>query len=50
MKAAQQLEILTDKISDSEEHIEIMVLSELSNSVARRISKLNCKIGQLFKL
>lgn len=50
METSQQLEVLTDKIYDSEKHIEIMVLSGLSNRLAKKISKLNGKIGQLFRL
>lgn len=50
MEAAQQLEILTDKIYESEKHVEIMVLSGLSNKIAKKISRLNCKIGEIFRL
>ncbi len=50
METSQQLEVLTKKIYESENNIEIMVLSELSNKLAKRISKLNCKIGQIFRL
>lgn len=50
METAQQLIILTSKIYESDEHVEIMVLSGLSNKLAKKISKLNCKIGQVFKL
>jgi len=49
MEASQQLEVLTNKIYESEERIEIMVLSGLSNTIAKKISRLNSKIGQLFK-
>lgn len=50
MITAEQLIVLTNKIYESEEHVEIMVLSNLSNRLAKKISKLNRKIGEIFRL
>jgi len=50
MIASEQLEVLTEKIYESEKQSEIMVLSKLSNGIAKKISKFNEKIGILFKL
>lgn len=50
IKASEQLEVLTNKIYESEKHSEIMVLSSLSNAIAKKISKLNKQIGITFKL
>ena len=49
MKSSEELEVLTKKIYESEEIREIMVLSNLSNNIAKKISKLNMKIGIIFK-
>lgn len=50
MIAAEQLIVLTDKIHEAENHVEMMVLSNLSNGIAKKLSRCNQKIGIIFKL
>lgn len=50
LMASEQIEVLTDKIFESEKHGEIMVLASLSNKIAKKISKLNEKIEKVFNL
>lgn len=50
MILSRQLEVLTDKIFESDNLCEAAVLAGLSNTLAKRISRFNEKIGILFKL
>ena len=50
MVLSSQLEVLTEKIYESDNLLETAILAGLSNTLVKRISRFNEKIGILLKL
>lgn len=50
MRYAEQIYVISDKISESESTKDVMVLAELSKNITLKIVKTNEKLGRIFKI